>query len=120
MGRLVAPGAGIDAVEGIEWHLTSLPGAEIPAEADATLLLESGASSGFAGCNRFNGGYTVDGHALSFGPMSTTLMSCGPHRDQLEMTYLARLGEVSGFEVTDTELRLTAAGGDILLQFISG
>jgi heat shock protein HslJ len=56
---------------GTEWRLTRL--------ASSPHLLFDPATrrvSGFTGCNRLSGGYTVEGDRLTFGPMATTRMAC--------------------------------------------
>jgi heat shock protein HslJ len=51
-------------------------------------------AQGFAGCNRFNGVYTLKDGQLSFGTFVTTRMACGSSRDALERDYLDALTHV--------------------------
>jgi heat shock protein HslJ len=51
--------------------VTLLPGTEI-----TMTFGEGGLVSGTAGCNTFRGGYTVDGDAISVGPLASTMMLC--------------------------------------------
>jgi heat shock protein HslJ len=71
------------ALVGTPWRLESLvwglgpDGAVSPAIGEATLLLgEDGTISGSTGCNRFSGGYELDGTTLTAGPLATTRMAC--------------------------------------------
>jgi heat shock protein HslJ len=96
-----------------DWSLTSLgermnpmgQGDRLP-----TLRLDSSGSraSGFAGCNRFSGPYTLAGDSLSFGPLVSTKMACAQGND-VETAYLAALGNVRSFSVSDSVITLRSA-----------
>ncbi|HWA15499.1 MAG TPA: META domain-containing protein [Gemmatimonadales bacterium] len=73
-------------------------------------------ASGFAGCNRFSGTYTVAGDSLRFGPLMSTKMAC-PGQDQVEGGYLAALGATVTYTLADTSLILQGAGGTRLAEF---
>jgi heat shock protein HslJ len=69
-----------------------------------------GTMSGFAGCNTFNGSYTTDGAALTFGPVATTKMACERPGSAVEADYLNALAGVTGWAVEpDGRLRLDGA-----------
>lgn len=72
-------------------------------------------ASGFAGCNRFSGSYTITGDSLTFGPLMSTKMAC-PGRDQVEVGYLAALGAVVTYTIADSTLILHGAGGTKLAE----
>ena len=46
---------------------------------------------GSAGCNTYNGTYTVDGSSISFGPLATTKMACPVADTAVETAFLAGL-----------------------------
>ncbi len=79
-----------------------------------TLRLESATTraSGFAGCNRFSGPYTLSGDSLSFGPLISTKMACAQGND-VEVAYLAALAEVRSFTATDSVLTLRGSGAPV-------
>jgi len=79
-----------------------------------------GRVSGFAGCNRYLGGYTAANAHLVFTVPATTRMACiPPQRQALEQAYLAALARVNGSSLDDTahprELRLSTDQGETLV-----
>jgi heat shock protein HslJ len=83
---------------------------------DLTFAAAESRASGFAGCNRFSGSYTVAGDSLHFGPLMSTKMAC-PGQDQVEVGYLAALGAVMTYTLADSALILHGAGGTKLAEF---
>lgn len=84
-----------------------------------TLTLDSSSNraSGFAGCNRFTGSYTLNGDSLSFGAMAVTKMACA-QGNEVEVAYLQALSQVRLFSLMDSVLTLRAdAGGDVVATF---
>ena len=104
---------------GTAWTLADLGGT-----ADFTRLVPTlkfgadGTVSGFAGCNQFNGSYTVTGDALSMGPVATTKMGCERPASAVEAEYLAALaGVTEWFLGTDGQLTLL---GPVPMTFVPG
>lgn len=52
-------------------------------------------ASGFAGCNRFAGPYSLKGGALSFGPLAATRTACAGARGEFERAYLDALAHIA-------------------------
>jgi heat shock protein HslJ len=52
-------------------------------------------ASGFAGCNRFAGPYSVKGGQLSLGPLVATRTACPGARGELERAYLDALAQIA-------------------------
>jgi heat shock protein HslJ len=107
--------AGTSPITDQDWILVEL--GERPAPMGAgnrplTLRLQSAESRavGFAGCNRYSGGYTLAADSLRFGPAISTKMSCG-EADKVEQGYLAMLPLVVTYAATDTSLVLNGPGG---------
>jgi len=72
---------------------------------------------GFAGCNRFNGAYTLKDGLLSVGPLIATRMACGSARDELERAYLDSLTHVGKTGVqwrSPPQLQIVTADGATL------
>lgn len=115
---LVGPGEPpVDTV----WRVVELDGRPVPrlhANRAPTLLLDAAAAraSGFAGCNRMTGRYTIDGDAISFGPLASTRMACGPPADEVETRYFEALEAVVGWRVRDEALELLDAEGSVLAR----
>lgn len=113
--------AGADGLTASPWTLVKLGEREHPVgmgdkAPDLRFDAAESRASGFAGCNRFSGGYTVKGDSLVFGPLMSTKMAC-PGSDQVESGYLAALGAVATFTIADSTLILLGAGGTKLAEF---
>ncbi|HKW46261.1 MAG TPA: META domain-containing protein [Gemmatimonadaceae bacterium] len=69
------------SIAGVDWSLMELGGKPAPTGAGGQRVTihfdaDSGRVFGFAGCNRFAGGYTVEGSNLHFPPLAMTKMAC--------------------------------------------
>jgi heat shock protein HslJ len=51
--------------------------------------------SGFSGCNRFSGTYTLDGNAITFGPLASTRMACMDSVNTIETKMLEALSNTN-------------------------
>jgi heat shock protein HslJ len=70
-----------------------------------------GTVSGNAGCNGFNGPYTLDGTSLTVGPLATTMKACEqPIMDQ-ETQFLTALQTPTNVETSGATVTLRAASG---------
>jgi heat shock protein HslJ len=94
------------AIENIEWQRVT---AEGPAST-ATLRFEGGRVHGFSGCNRFVGGYVLDGDRIRLDSLAGTMMACEPAVMAAESAFLAALGGAQRVSVDAG--RLTLAGAD--------
>ncbi len=70
----------------------------------------TGRVSGFGGCNQYNGPYTLVGDSLTIGPVVSTKMACVESMD-LESRFLNTLPALTHWQVTDSTLTLSGAGG---------
>lgn len=111
-----APGS----LEGVPWVLRA--GVEVDGwEAVApTATFADGTVAGSSGCNRYTASYTVDGDALTLGPIASTRMACQPPADAVEHAYFAALEQVAGWRLDGDELALLDADGDELLRYAPG
>ena len=71
-GAILPPGT----LAGSNWTFVSIGGAPVAADRPTTLQFDGTRMSGSAGCNRFSGSYSVDGAALTAGPLTATEMAC--------------------------------------------
>ena len=98
-----------------QWKLVSSgsPSNQMPAAPDVETSIEfkDGQMNGNVGCNGFGGDYTVNGDALEFGPVMSTMMFCeGPVGEQ-ELATLAVLKESATFVLDGNMLTITSADG---------
>ena len=108
-----APPAG--GLPGTEWRLVDLDGS---AEFDASLapqltFADDGTLAGFAGCNTYNGSFTLDGSTIDIGPLATTKMACAPPGSDIEAAYLPALDAVGSWEIRSSG-ELVLSGPQVL------
>lgn len=108
-------------LEGTEWALQQLVVdtalTDVPSDVVATLFLQDGQASGAAGCNTFSGDYTIDGDALTFGPMLSTMMICEGEKASTEAAYLAGFALVASYSVDGEALGLLDGDGDPVMTY---
>lgn len=100
-----------------EWNVTGFNNGQeavVGPIAGTTLtaaFMPDGTVSGNAGCNTFNGGYTLDGTSLTVGPLATTMKACDqPIMDQ-ETQFLTALQTPSTVETSGATVTLRDADG---------
>ena len=103
-----SPGASSGDLAGTSWAVTSVAGTP---GSGATIVFTDDMAGGFAGCNHFRGEYQLDGAALTFGPLATTMKACEEPVMAFEQDYLAALARVTGYTLGDGTLTLTDASG---------
>jgi heat shock protein HslJ len=93
------------AIENIDWQ-------HVPAEGQAstaTLRFEGGRVHGFSGCNRFVGGYALDGDRIKVDSLAGTMMACEPAVMAAESAFLAALRGAQRVSVDAGRLALAGA-----------
>ena len=119
-----AGAAGADLLAGTSWLLASLGplGTErdVLAGSRVTLLFQAGGNAGGnAGCNSYGGAYEVDGEAISFAEIVSTLMACADDGVmEQEGSYLAALQSAESFTLEDERLVIGYDGGRSSLTFV--
>lgn len=98
------------SIVGKKWNVQNLFTRKVVG--DLTLEFHNdGTVSGFGGCNNLSGRYTLEGEALTFGPMASTRKMCGPSLDEQEFTFQTFLRTIVRVEVVDdNELKLFSQG----------
>ncbi len=96
-----------------EWQLLYFREADmlIPVVEGSTVTLQlnadEGRVGGSTGCNRYGGGYTLEGDTLTFTEMFTTEMACvGEGLMEQERAFLDALAAVSRYEIVEGQLVL--------------
>lgn len=120
-----ATAAGLAALEESDLRLARLVAdgrpVTIPAERPPVLqFLEGGRVAGFAGVNRFNGGFTLgDGGALTWAPaMASTRMAGPPERMALESALLATLPATTRLGVLPYGVVFQSEDGKNVVEFV--
>ncbi len=112
------PPSAADNLTGIKWRVVELSGIPVatPLHGERPSILFDAAkrqATGYAGCNRFFGGYDLDGAALTFGLMGATKMACPDLEEGLETEFFKVLHATRRWEIVGASLRLLS--GDAVL-----
>ena len=76
-----------------------------------------GTVAGNGSCNRFTGGYEINGDRISMGPLAATSRMCAAEALNEQETRLFRaLGEVAGIRIEGNVLILVDSSGDPLVR----
>jgi heat shock protein HslJ len=111
--------SGTPALEGTAWALLEVGGQPARPVGEAgtpTLTLDAAGkrASGNGGCNRYGGGYELNGASLRFGPLVSTKRACA--EDALtaqESAFLSALQETRSRRVSGDTLVLSGASGTL-------
>lgn len=113
-----------ESPEGVDWVLREINGKlAVPSGQRGlpTLRLdaEKKRAFGFAGVNRFFGGYERTGEKLKFGALANTRMGGPPEQMAVERAFLKALEGVTEWRIEKGELVLLA-DGKVVLRFSVG
>ena len=103
---------------GVEWRVSELSGHRIASSVDRQqpfIIFDSAKkqASGYAGCNRFFGGYELEGVALKFGPVGATKRACPDLEEGVETEFFKVLDATRCWRIVDGTLELL--NGDLVL-----
>jgi heat shock protein HslJ len=97
---------------GAPWVVQEIAGQPLAGRIRAEITFDGqGRAHGTGGCNRFNGGYALDGAALRFGPAAQTNMACEPPAMEQEARLHAALATVRAWRIEGGRLLLLDASG---------
>lgn len=102
-------GCGRSLIRGVPWLLEDLNGKGVIDRVRVTLLFDAeGRMYGRGGCNRYNGGYTLEGERLSISPnVAATMMACvAPAVMEQEHAYFQSLPKMTHATVDGTGILL--------------
>ncbi|HEX7155123.1 MAG TPA: META domain-containing protein [Thermoanaerobaculia bacterium] len=92
-----------------DWHYVT------NSDAKPSLRFTSTDVTGNTGCNQLSGTYTVEGDALTFGPLITTKRAClGANPEQ---EFLRALEATRRWRVADHQLELLDGNGAVVARF---
>lgn len=118
MLSLTAAAAGI---EGTTWRLTGVQGLDaglLPSGPQSvTARFEGGRVSGFSGCNRFFGSYTVKQDRIVIAPLAGSMMMCGDAAMKVENAVKKALTGTLRPVQTGDRLALMSEAGDTVMSF---
>jgi len=114
----------LQSLEGTEWTLLQIGGETVPGDAPQgppTLNLdpENMQAAGTGGCNRYTGGYTLEGEQIRFSAIAATRMMC-PEGMDIEDAFFYLLEEARTYAVVESHLELYDADGSLLGRFEPG
>ena len=116
-GSPSASAARVD-LAGTSWVVTSASGEFVDATNPPTIAFGAdGTVSGTTGCNQYTGTYEVNGSAITFGPLSQTLMLCeGPAGTSETLFGPAIQGATSWAVDADGNLTISGGAGEIVAK----
>ena len=96
---------------GVEWRVSELSGHTVALSVDRQqpfIIFEEAKkqASGYAGCNRFFGGYELNGEALKFGPIGATKRACPDLEEGVETEFFKVLDATRRWRIVDGALEL--------------
>ena len=105
-------------LSGGQWRPSAINAEGIAAETRIYVAFsEDGKVTGFGGCNRFFGGYTVSGDSIKIGPLASTRKGC-PDTLNLEVEFFSALQSAETFKQDDNGLVLFGPGGANLAELV--
>ena len=108
------------ALAGGEWMVFEIGGQPIVADSKPSINFEESRVFGAGSCNRFMGGFTLDGASLRFGPTAGTRMACPPPAMEQERRFHEALEAVRGWQAEGDALLLTDGTGATVLRLLRG
>jgi heat shock protein HslJ len=107
-----------DNLTGVEWRVSELSGHAVASSVDRQqpfIIFDAAKTQagGYAGCNRFFGGYELNGKALKFGPIGATRRACPDLEEAVETEFFKVLDATSRWRIVDGTLELL--NGDLVL-----
>lgn len=113
-----APTTG-NELAGTAWWVEDILSAGVIDRARTTIgFNDDGRAAGSGGCNRYTGGYQLDGDAISFGPMAGTMMACPEALMDQDRRFHQALGQVTRWriDVQTGLLHLENQAGETLIR----
>lgn len=106
------------SIDGATWRLTALRGLDAKAlrvgEEPVTARFQEGRVSGFSGCNRFFGGYTLDGDRIAIGQLAGSMMMCPEASMTLEHALTGSLAGTFQYAIAGQTLTLRSGTEPVL------
>ena len=109
-------------LSGTTWKLSQLDGRLALGEAEAkvaTMQLDVATQrvTGSTGCNRYSGGFALEGDAIRFSPAAMTRMVCPAAAMLQESAFAAMLGKAARLKVSGQQLEIYDEVGSVIARF---
>ena len=103
------------------WKLMELNGKPVTAadqqqEAHLVFRTQNSRISGSGGCNRLMGSYAVEGNAMHFKGVASTMMAC-LHGMETEQAFVGALNKVQSWKIAGKHLEMYDESGTMLAKF---
>jgi heat shock protein HslJ len=100
----------------VEWVLSELDGAAVPADPAITATFAgSGTLSGSGGCNDYTAKWTSDGVSLTVTDLFSTFKACSAEVNERESSYFALLQDATSWILEGSAITVTTSGGATLV-----
>ena len=97
---------------GSEWRPIRLGASSVPNKPESYVQFRvQGRLTGLGGCNRFMGGYTLDGGKIKIGPLASTQMACPEPAMTQERAFVSALQAAKTYKREKGTLILYGADG---------
>ena len=108
---------GIDPLADSRWSLEMLGSEPVIEDRAPTLHFSDGRVGGSAGCNSFQGAYSVSVEMITFNDLAMTLMACPDAQGVMEQErkFFTALQDADRFEISDPHLSLVTTQGKELV-----
>lgn len=100
---------------GTAWTVTGVNSTPVAGGAVPTLDFSTDQVSGTGGCNRYFGGYTLSGSALTVAQLGSTQMACETAVMDAEQAFLAALQKAASVRLNGTDLEIVDAAGAVVV-----
>ncbi len=98
---------------GTDWNLVTYGDQTPLSDAVPTIQFTEGEINGSTGCNRYFGGYTLNGASISVGNLGSTMMACEGLMDQ-EVAFLQMLQTAESFTLGENMLTIHTPQGELV------
>jgi len=100
---------------GVKWRVLELSGQQIATslhEEQPFILFDAAKrqATGYAGCNRFFGGYELEGSMVKFGPIGATKRTCPDREEVIETEFFKVLNATRSWRIEEGNLQLLNDG----------
>jgi heat shock protein HslJ len=103
------------------WRISAINGRSVPVDGPFHLDFTEDRLSGRAGCNRFSGGYRLEGQRLTPGPIMSTRMACiGPGMSLEAAAMRVLSGPLTVAQPSERRILLRGAGGSLTPEMVPG
>lgn len=108
-----------DLLEGT-WLAKEIGGEAVGAGQPTLHFTSDGRANGSGGCNSFTGPVSIDGDAMTFGPLASTRKACLPALLDQEQKFFIALAGVRSFHLDGEQLTLRDSAARPLVQLARG